>query len=341
MVSKERILEILHTALAPLQPYFNDPSITEITVTGDGVVRVEKGGEFVQTDIILSENAREMAMRSVAQFAAADGGASKDIKAGTSSAVLSLGVGGMRFAAALKGVDPSGTTLAIRKHRDARDRPNLDQLISWGMIDQSKADLLVDLIVDQHLNCVFAGPTSGGKTTLANAVLMRLPPNERVGIIEDAREMALPIPHKNQYLASPEAGLTAKLLVQLAMRERYDRLILSETRGDDTFDLLRALASGHNGSVTTLHASSAEGALSTLEMLFQMSLPPGVQMSPQSAKRYIGSCINLIVYCSRSYKKDPNGVMKSVRCVSEILLVKGVANDGDYALEYLYKRGDV
>lgn len=337
MVDKERVLTILNQSLKGISRFMEDPRVTEITVTGDGRVRVEQGGEFIDTGIDIPEIDRQMAMRAVAQYAATDGGSAKEIKSGTSSAILSLGVGGMRFAAALKGVDPSGTTLAIRKHRAPEDRPTLSQLVDWGMLSQENADLLVRLIVDDHLNCIFAGPTSGGKTTLANAVLMHLPINERIGIIEDAREMALKVPHKNQYLAIPEAGLTAKILVQLAMRERYDRLILSETRGDDTFDLLRALASGHNGSVTTLHASSAEGALSTLELLFQMSLPPGVQMSPQSAQRYIGSCINLIVYCSRRYVKADDGGLKSVRCVSEILLVKGAFN-GQYDLQYLYRQ---
>jgi Flp pilus assembly CpaF family ATPase len=205
------------------------------------------------------------------------------------------------------------------------------------MLDEKTAELLVDLIIAKRMNCIFAGPTSGGKTTLANAVLMHLPAHERIGLIEDAREMALCIAHKNCYLASPQTGLTAKVLVQQAMRERYDRLILSETRGDDTFDLLRALSSGHNGSVTTLHASSGVGALSTLEMLFQMSLPQGVQMGTEQSQRYIASCINLVVYCSREYWRDAQGEFKSKRQVTEVIIVKGAQN-GTYQLETLFTK---
>ena len=203
------------------------------------------------------------------------------------------------------------------------------------MLGRKEANLLSRLIIEEKKNRVFAGPTSGGKTTLANAVLMALPKNERIGLIEDAREIALRVDNKECMLASPQTGLTAKVLIQHAMRSRFDRLILSETRGDDTFDLLRALSSGHNGSVTTLHASSARGALSTLEMLFQMSLPAGVQMSPAAAQGYITSCINLIVFCERRYS-IVDGVAKSVRRVAEIVLVHGVKN-GEYSLEFLFQ----
>lgn len=310
----------------------SDPLVTEIMVTGDGVVWVERRGVVENSGIVLAENAREMALVAVAKTS---GGKGKDLRAGTEDAVVSTSIGNLRFAGAMKGVDDRGTTITIRKHQDPESRPTIENLISWGMLDKSLADELIHLVITKKMNCIFAGPTSGGKTTLANAILMNLPSHERIGLIEDAREMALRVPHKNCYLASPQTGLTAKVLVQQAMRERYDRLILSETRGDDTFDLLRALSSGHNGSVTTLHASSAQGALSTLELLFQMSLPKGVQMGPEQSQRYIASCINLVVYCSRNYL-DFSGEFKSQRKVTEVAIVKGASN-GVYELDYVFQ----
>lgn len=310
----------------------SDPLVTEIMVTGDGVVWVERRGVVENSGIVLAENAREMALVAVAKTS---GGKGKDLRAGTEDAVVSTSIGNLRFAGAMKGVDDRGTTITIRKHQDPESRPTIDHLISWGMLDKPLADELINLVISKKMNCIFAGPTSGGKTTLANAILMSLPSHERIGLIEDAREMALRVPHKNCYLASPQTGLTAKVLVQQAMRERYDRLILSETRGDDTFDLLRALSSGHNGSVTTLHASSAQGALSTLELLFQMSLPKGVQMGPEQSQRYIASCINLVVYCSRNYL-DFSGEFKSQRKVTEVAIVKGASN-GVYELDYVFQ----
>lgn len=332
MLNASHLERIIASNLRPIEPLMGDALVTEIMVTGDGAVRVERRGVIEDTGIVLTENAREMALTAVAKSAGAKG---KDLRAGTEDAVVSTSIGGLRFAGALKGVDDRGTTLTIRKHLPPESRPTLENLIAFGMLDKATAEMLIDLIIVQRMNCIFAGPTSGGKTTLANAILMHLPSHERIGLIEDAREMALRVQHKNCYLASPQSGLTAKVLVQHAMRERYDRLILSETRGDDTFDLLRALSSGHNGSVTTLHASSAEGALSTLELLFQMSLPQGVQMGPEQSQRYIASCINLVVYCSRSYWRDASGDFKSQRKVTEVAVVKG-ASHGKYHLEHVF-----
>lgn len=337
MLDPLRLQRIIADALTPISAVMSDKAVTEIMVTADGRVWIERRGAIERSDIVLAEYDRVLAIHAVAKFTGAEGSSTgKDIKAGTKDAVVSTGVGALRFAGAIKGTDSRGTTLAIRKHLDPEERPSLDQLIEWGMLSKDVSDLLVRKIIHERQNCVFAGPTSGGKTTLANAVLMHLPSNERIGLIEDAREMALRIEHKNCYLAAPETGLTAKVLVQHAMRERYDRLILSETRGDDTYDLLRALSSGHNGSVTTLHASSAAGALSTLELLFQMSLPEGVQMSPEASQRYISACINLVVFCSRSYVRQEDGTEKSFRRVSEIATVKGAKN-GEYELVYEFK----
>lgn len=337
MLDPVRLQAIITNALTPIAAVMNDKTVTEIMVTADGRVWIERRGTIERSEIVLAEHDRVLAIHAVAKHTGAEGSSTgKDIKAGTKDAVVSTGVGALRFAGAIKGVDARGTTLAIRKHLDPEERPSLDQLIEWGMLSREVADVLIRKIIHERQNCVFAGPTSGGKTTLANAVLMHLPTNERIGLIEDAREMALRVEHKNCYLAAPESGLTAKVLVQHAMRERYDRLILSETRGDDTYDLLRALSSGHNGSVTTLHASSAAGALSTLELLFQMSLPSGVQMSPEASQRYIAACINLVVFCSRSYVRQENGTEKSFRRVSEIATVKGAKN-GEYELFYEFK----
>lgn len=314
----------------PIAGILDDDSVTEIMVTADGYVWVESRGAITRTDICISEADRSIALNAIGK---ANGGAPIDLEAGTEKAVISTSVGGLRFAGAMRGVDSRGTTLTIRKHLEPEMRPTLDQLVEWKMLTAEQGELLTDLIINQKKNCVFAGPTSGGKTTLANAILMGLPKNERIGLIEDAREMALRVENKECMLATPQSGLTTKVLIKHAMRSRFDRIILSETRGDDTYDLLRALSSGHNGSVTTLHASSALGALSTLEMLFQMSLPPGVQMSPAAAQRYITSCVNLIVFCERSYLKDGD-VHKSVRRVAEIALVHGVEN-GEYKIDYL------
>src|SRR6218665_2883595 len=293
MINAEIVNGIIKRALSPISQIMRDRAVTEIMVTADGRVWVERQGAIDKTDWVLPEADRRIALTAVAKASGVNG-TGIDLIAGSKDAVVSAAVGGLPFSRALIGVDSRGTTITIRKHLEPQERPTKDVLIEWGMLRRDQADLLTRLIIEDKKNCVFAGPTSGGKTTLANAIFMDLPGNERIGLIEDAREIALRVENKECMLASPQTGLTAKVLIQHAMRSRFDRLILSETRGDDTFDLLRALSSGHGGSVTTLHAASAAGALSTLEMLFQMSLPPGVQMSPAAAQRYITNCIHLI-----------------------------------------------
>lgn len=328
MASVSTLEKLIAQSLTPIAAILADTRVTEIMVNADGNVFVEAGGSISFSGINIGETDREIALRAVAKAAS---GNKQDLTPFSKDAVVSTSFGALRFAGALKGVDARGTCITIRKHRETHERPDMAQLIEWGMLTPEQSDKIVDLVITQRKNCVFAGPTSGGKTTLANAVCMFIPEKERVGLIEDAREMAIKNPNRECLLTNPDGGLTAALLVKHGMRSRFDRLILGETRGDDTFDLLRALSSGHDGSITTIHASSAIGALATLEMLFQMSLPPGVQMSPIAAMRYIANCIHMIVYCERKYQVI-DGEMVSKRRVSEIVLLNGVSN-GDYVVE--------
>lgn len=328
MASVTTLEKLIAQSLSQIAEILADSRVTEIMVNADGNVFVEAGGSIKFAEICLPEVDREIVLRAVAKAAS---GNQQDLIPFTKNAVVSSSFGSLRFAGALKGVDARGTSITIRKHREHNERPTMDQLIQWGMLTAEQADKIVNLVVSERKNCIFAGPTSGGKTTLANAVCMFIPKTERIGLIEDAREMAIDVPNKECLLTNPDGGLTAAVLVKHGMRSRYDRLILSETRGEDTYDLLRALSSGHDGSMTTLHASSAMGALATLEMLFQMSLPAGVQMSPLASMRYITNCIHMVVYCGRKYE-PVNGEMVVRRRVSEILLLKGVSN-GDYVVE--------
>ena len=297
-------------------------------VTADGCVWVEKNGNIENSGLVISEDERKLALVTIGKAVG------QDVIANTKNAIVTTSVGGLRFAGALKPVDERGTTICIRKHLDPERRPSLECLVAWEMLTQIQADLLVQLIIVDKKNAVFLGPTSGGKTTLANAILGKIPHYERVGSIEDARELAIKVPNKDCYLTNPQAGITSRMLIQHAMRSRYDRLILGESRGDDTFDLIRALSSGHNGSITTIHGSSAREGLGTLEMLYQMSLPEDSTVPIETTRGYIAAAIKLLIYTERRYEKTVDGVVKSVRCVKEIMKVKGIKN-GEYEVEYL------
>ncbi|OIQ65338.1 type IV secretion system protein VirB11 [mine drainage metagenome] len=190
------------------------------------------------------------------------------------------------------------------------------------------------MIVDQRLNLVIAGGTSSGKTTVANALLSLITGNERLITIEDARELHIGVDNAVNLVTSPMAipPVTARDLVKLCMRMRPDRIILGETRGEETYDLIRAMNSGHDGTITTIHASSAEGALDALEMLFQMSLPASASMPSDVVRQLIARAVHAVVYAHREIV-DAGGARKYRRYVRDIVLVKGVKPNGCYDLE--------
>jgi pilus assembly protein CpaF len=329
MVDPLEIQRIIATQLSPIAGIMGDATVNEIMVTADGRVWVERSGEIVGTEIVLTEASRDLALTAVAKSV------NISIKANSPSAVVSASIGGMRFAGAMKPVESRGTTLCIRKHLEPESRPNLEQLISWEMLTQQQADVLLDLIIQQKKNAVFVGATSSGKTTLTNAILAKVPSYERIGLIEDAQELAPKALNCDRYTTNPEKGIDARLLIKHAMRSRYDRLILGESRGDDTFDLIRALSSGHNGSMTTIHGNSASDGMYTIEMLYQMSIPHGAQIPVDVARKYVAAAINVLVFAERSYQTLEAGVVKSVRKVKEIAIVKSVNKEGNYELEYV------
>ncbi|TBR77028.1 MAG: CpaF family protein [Burkholderiaceae bacterium] len=326
MVSPKLIESTIAQSLDAVRPFMSDPDVTEIMVNSDGSVWVEARGEITDTHALLAEHDREIALRAVAAMV------NQDLTEGTDQSVVSMSIGGLRFAGALKGVDPIGTVLSVRKHPEPGRRKTLEQLVAGGMLTQQQADTLIDLIINKEMNAIFIGKTSSGKTTLLNAVLGKLPAHVRIGLIEDAKELEIPVPNKNCFLTNPEKGLTARVLVQLAMRMRYDRLVIGESRGTETYDLVRAFSSGHNGSISTIHGSSAKRGLQALEMLYQMSIPQGGGVSIEAARSYIAEAIHLLVYAERRYEPNGEGGFRSIRQVKEIVLVKGV-KDGEYEIE--------
>jgi len=319
--------ETLRYQLQSIAQLFGDPDITEIMVTGAGLVFVEKKGEMCKTDIVMDEPSRELVATAIGKLNGLD------IRPSSGDAVVSASVGTHRYAAALKPINPLGTTLCIRVHRENKERPTLEHLVGWGSLPESYADALVRHVIHGGKNCLIVGVTGCGKTTLLGALLQKIPSYERIGIIEDAKELMTHHENCDSYLTNPQDGLTARVLIKHAMRSRYDRLVLGESRGDDTFDLIRALSSGHGGSLTTIHASSLDDALYTFELLYQMSLPQGSQISTEQARQSIARAIGVVVYCERTYVTDTNGVARTVRKVKDLGLVLGVDDHGHYKIE--------
>lgn len=325
MLKIEQIQRVLAEQLRPVQHLLERKDITELMINPGGHVYVESKGVITYEGQLLTTGAIDMALSAVAKYV------NQDAIAGTKSALVGASIEDMRIAGAKAPTCPDGSFLTVRKHQDKGDRPTLEKLIEMGALTAEQAEKLISLVVHQRMNCIVAGATGSGKTTLLNALLSRISRNERLITIEDSREIQIADAHVIPLLSNPSNGIQARDLVQLAMRLRPDRLILGETRGHETYDLIRAFNSGHPGSVSTIHADSAEQALDALEMLYQMSLPANASMPPELVRRYIAKSVHVVVFAGRR-NVHQGDVTTVVRRIEQICLVKGV-KDGEYDFE--------
>ncbi|MBN3761054.1 ATPase, T2SS/T4P/T4SS family [Burkholderia sp. Ac-20365] len=326
MLTAPVLTENLHKALRSLKPYFDDPFVTEIMVNPGGRVFIERAGEMLAVEALrISNDEIEFAIKQVGKLV------SQDPTRNTASAVISASVGDLRIAGTFDPASHGGSSLCIRKHQPPETRPSLEELVAREMLTEKQAEKILRLFVHERKNVIVAGSTGSGKTTFVNALLKRIPGFERVATIEDSVELHPGLPNHMPFVVNHDANVTAQLLVKQSLRYRPDRLILGETRGTETYDLIRAFNSGHDGSLSTIHASSAVHALAALEMLFQMSVPENATLSGEAAQKFIATAVHVVVHVTR-HTEEVDGRVKSIRKVNEVVLVKGV-NDGNYDIE--------
>lgn len=320
MLNPQVILDLLHRTLSPIREWLDDNTVTELMINPGGHVYIEAKGVITYKGKLLSETAIQMALVAIAKT----GG--KDAIAGKLSSIVNASIDDLRIAGSLNPTSPEGSFFTMRKHKDKNDRPTLDDLIyKMNALTASQAKTLERLIIKEKKNCIVAGGTGSGKTTLTNALLSLIPEHERIITIEDSRELQVTVPNLVNLLANPQVDITARELVKLAMRLRPDRLILGETRGDETYDLIRAFNSGHPGSMSTVHADNALLALSALEMLFQQSLPKDASMDTALVREYIAQSINVVVFAGKRIEQI-DGCAVVVRKIEQIYQITGVEN---------------
>ncbi|WP_332643992.1 CpaF family protein [Aeromicrobium sp.] len=299
-------------SLGPLQRMLDDPTITEIMVNGHQQIYVERGGRLTMTRVHFDS---EEHLRSVIERLVAQVGCRIDE---TSPLVDARLLDGTRVNAIIPPLAVHGSSLNIRKFSDTPYE--VDNLVGFGTMTQAVADLL-KACVDARLNIVVSGGTGTGKTTLLNVISSFIPANQRIVTIENAIELKLRQRHVVTLEAQPsnlEHGdeITIRDLVRNALRMRPDRIVVGECRGAEALDMLQAMITGHDGSISTLHANSPREAVARLET---MSLMAGTDLPAWAIREQVASAVDVIIHLDRM--RDGS---RRITAITEVL---GMEND--------------
>lgn len=276
----------------PIQPLLDDPDVSEVMVNGPNKVYIEKKGQLTRTPIRFDDN--DHVLRVIERIIAPLG-RRVDADSPTVDARLP---DGSRVNAVILPVSIDGPSITIRKFR--KEKLTVDQLIAFGSLTNIMAEFLRACVVCR-LNIVISGGTGSGKTTLLNVLSTNIPETERIVTIEDAAELQLQQDHVVRLeTKTPNAdgrgAVTIRDLVRNSLRMRPDRIVVGEVRGGEALDMLQAMNTGHDGSLTTVHSNSPRDALSRLETLVLMA---GMDLPLKTVRQQISSAIDLIVQQSR------------------------------------------
>lgn len=299
------------TGFGPLRELMEDDSISDIMVNGPEKIFIERYGKITLTTRRFINNAQltDIAKRLMQR-------ANRRIDESRPLADARL-IDGSRINVAISPITLDGTVLSIRKF--SNNKRKLEDLVDMGTMSSAMANFLI-IAASCRVNIIISGGTGSGKTTLLNALSMYISENERVITLEDAAELNLEQPHvvrMETRLAGLEntGQITMRDLVINSLRMRPDRIIIGECRGEETFEMLQAMNTGHNGSMSTLHANSPRDAVARLESMIMMG---PVNMPILTIRRNIASAINLIVQVSRM-----NDGSRKICQISEIMGMEG------------------
>ncbi|MER9164520.1 CpaF family protein [Mesorhizobium sp. M0715] len=278
--------------LGPIEPLLKDDSITDILINTHKRVFIERRGVIEETSIRFRDEAH--LLRVVNKIVSAIG-RRVDESAPMVDARLE---DGSRVNIAVRPISVDGPLVSIRKF--SKNPYSLERLMGLNSIKQPMIDLL-RIAVQARKSILVSGGTGSGKTTLLNALSSYIPPRERLITIEDAAELQLQQPHVGRLETRPpnvegKGEVRQRELLKNALRMRPDRIIVGEVRGEEAFDMLQAMNTGHEGSMTTIHANTPRDAISRLEQMVGMA---GMPMSHDSIRAQIASAIDIIVQTQR------------------------------------------
>lgn len=280
-------------ALAPLKAFLEDDTVNDILINGAGSIYVECNGRLELTGLRFPSDTKVLA---IANAIAAQAGREISPHRPLVDARLP---DGSRVNIIAPPLSVDGTAISIRKF--AKQAITLDVMAKQGNVSPALADFL-KICARCRLNIIIAGGTGSGKTTLLNALAEHIDTDERIVTIEDAAELRLPQPHvvrletKPMREGHPDEEVTIRDLVRNALRMRPDRIVVGEVRGPEAFDMMQAMNTGHEGSLTTIHANHPRDALSRLENMITMA---NLNLPNPAIRNQISSAVHLIVQTSR------------------------------------------
>jgi pilus assembly protein CpaF len=306
----------------PIEVLMNDPTISDIMINGHRQVYIERKGKILRTDIMFGN---EKHLLSVIQKIVAVVGRRIDE---SSPMVDARMPDGSRFNAIIPPLALDGCLVSIRKFR--KQDIALKDYVSLGSMSEAMHQFL-HICSQIRLNIIVSGGTGSGKTTLLNALSGAIDPRERIATIEDTAELQLQQPHVLRMEIRPPnmegAGeISQRQLMRNALRMRPDRIIVGEIRGDEVIELLAAMNTGHDGSMTTIHANSPADALNRIENLISMSK---INLSLPALRRQMASSMHLVVQVAR--------LRDGKRRVIQVDEIMGVADDGNISTQTLFE----
>jgi pilus assembly protein CpaF len=278
--------------LGPLEPLLADPTISDILVNSHNTIYIERRGKIEPTNVRFKDD--EHLMRVIERIVSSVGRRIDE----SSPMVDARLQDGSRVNAIIPPLSIDGPVLSIR--RFGADPLRMTALIDNKALTKDIADML-QMVVHARLNLLISGGTGAGKTTLLNALSAFIPETERIVTIEDSAELQLQQPHVVRLETRPpniegKGEVTQRDLVRNSLRMRPDRIVIGEVRGGEAIDMLQAMNTGHDGSLTTIHANTPRDALARLETMIQMT---GMRLSDRAMRQQVASAINLVVQVAR------------------------------------------
>ena len=280
------------TGLGPLEALLKDDTVNDILVNGPQQIFVERDGRLEMTDITFKDE-RHL-LRIIDKIVSAVGRRVDESNPYVDARLAD----GSRFNAMVGPIAVDGSLVSIRKFK--KEKLGISDLVKFGAFSEEMAAYL-QAAVSTRLNVIVSGGTGSGKTTTLNALSSFIDDAERILTIEDTAELQLQQTHVGRMESRPpnvegKGAVTQRDCLRNALRMRPDRIIVGETRGEEVIDMLQAMNTGHDGSMTTIHANSARDGVSRLENMIAMA---GIEMPIKAVRSQIASAVNLIVQASR------------------------------------------